>query len=85
MTDNTPLKSALDGATDRDTLQTDYTSFAAEVLAIRAKNARLRTALKRMLLEFDFMIEANMIQDTRNDVIFVEARAALNKEQPNEH
>lgn len=40
---------------------------------------RLRAALSRMLLEFDFMIEANMIADVRNDVIFVEARAALAK------
>ena len=38
---------------------------------------RLRAALSRMLLEFDFMIDANMIADVRNDVIFVEARAAL--------
>ena len=38
---------------------------------------RLRAALSRMLLEFDFMIDANMIADVRHDVIFVEARAAL--------
>jgi hypothetical protein len=44
---------------------------------LEAENARLREALQRMLLEFDFMIEANMIPDTRNDVIFVEARSAL--------
>ena len=43
---------------------------------------RLRAALKRMLLEFDFMIEANMIADVRNDVIFVEARAALQGDAP---
>lgn len=38
---------------------------------------RLRAALSRMLLEFDFMIEAGLIPDTRGDVIFVDARAAL--------
>ena len=51
--------------------------LAAEVLALRAENERLRASLKRMLLEFDFLIEANMIADVRNDIIFVQARAAL--------
>ena len=43
---------------------------------------RLRAALSRMLLEFDFMIDANMIADVRHDVIFVEARAALQGDAP---
>ena len=38
---------------------------------------RLRAALERMLLEFDFMVESGVISDVRNDIIFVEARAAL--------
>ena len=38
---------------------------------------RLRAALGRMLLEFDFMVEREVIPDVRNDIIFVEARAAL--------
>ena len=46
-------------------------------LAKRQENKRLRASLERMLLEYDFMIEAGLIPDTRDDVIFVEARAAL--------
>ena len=42
-----------------------------------AESERLRAALERMLLEFDFMVEGEIIPDVRNDVIFVEARAAL--------
>ena len=38
---------------------------------------KLRAALGRMLLEFDFMVEREVIPDVRNDIIFVEARAAL--------
>ena len=57
--------------------------LAATLLAERKARevdvGELRAALSRMLLEFDFMIEANMISDVRNDVIFVEARAALAK------
>lgn len=45
--------------------------------ALRAENKRLRAALARMLLEFDFMVERGVIPDVRNDIIFVEARAAL--------
>ena len=41
---------------------------------------RLRAALERMLLEFDFMVEGGVIPDVRNDIIFVEARAALQQE-----
>ena len=51
--------------------------LAARVIELEAENARLRASLERMLLEFDFLIEANLIRDDRNDVIFVEARAAL--------
>ena len=45
--------------------------------AALADNKRLQAALERMLLEFDFMVEGEIIPDVRNDVIFVEARAAL--------
>jgi hypothetical protein len=51
--------------------------LAARVLELEAENKRLRASLERMLLEFDFLIEANLIRDDRNDVIFVEARATL--------
>jgi hypothetical protein len=50
---------------------------ATRVIELEADNARLRESLERMLLEFDFLIEANLIRDDRNDVIFVEARTAL--------
>jgi len=50
---------------------------AARVIELEAENKRLRASLGRMLLEFDFLIEANLIRDDRNDVIFVEARTAL--------
>jgi hypothetical protein len=49
-------------------------------IALREASAeidKLRAALERMLLEFDFMVEGEIIPDVRNDVIFVEARAAL--------
>lgn len=39
----------------------------------------LLTALKRMLQEFDFMVEANVIPDVRDDIIFSAARAAISK------
>ena len=50
---------------------------ADHIEAQDARIERLENALKRMLIEFDFMIECNIISDVRNDVIFVEARAAL--------
>ena len=51
-----------------------YTALTAEV-------ERLRAALKRMLLEFDFMVENKIIPDVRNDIIFEEARAALKEDR----
>ena len=48
-----------------------------EKASLAAEIERLRAALERMLLEFDFMIESGVISDVRNDIIFVEARAAL--------
>ena len=41
------------------------------------ENEKLRAASKRMLLEFDFMVESGVIPDVRNDVIFESAAAAL--------
>lgn len=41
-----------------------------------ARIAALEAALNRLLLEFDFMVERGVIPDIRNDIIFVEARAA---------
>ena len=74
-TDGTPWGDTID--------QTNAALIAAApdlarlVLEKDAEIERLRAALKRMLLEFDFMIDANMIADVRHDVIFAEARAAL--------
>jgi len=53
------------------------TQYCAEAAKLAAENERLRAALERMLLEFDFMVESGVISDVRNDIIFVEARAAL--------
>jgi hypothetical protein len=39
----------------------------------------LLKGLERMLLEFDFMVEQGVIPDVRNDIIFVQARAAVAK------
>lgn len=37
----------------------------------------LYEALKRLLLETDFMVESNVIPDVRNDIIYEAARLAL--------
>jgi hypothetical protein len=50
---------------------------ADTITRLTAEVERLRAALGRMLLEFDFMVEREVIPDVRNDIIFVEARAAL--------
>ena len=36
-------------------------------------------ALRRILLDIDFMVESGVISDIRNDVIYMNARAALEK------
>jgi hypothetical protein len=54
------------------------------LVELLAENARLREALKRMLLEFDFLVEAGNLPDIRNDMIFDEARAALTKDTQDE-
>ena len=51
--------------------------------AVTVKNERLMRALKNILLEFDFMVENGLIADTRGDIIFVEARAALQPKEGN--
>lgn len=43
----------------------------------KTENERLREALTRMLEEFDFLIEEGFLPDIREDIIFEEARAAL--------
>lgn len=37
----------------------------------------LETSLRRLLVEFDFMVERGVIPDTRDDMIFAQAREAL--------
>ena len=37
----------------------------------------LEAALRRMLLEFDFLIESGHLPDIRRDIIFDDARVAL--------
>ena len=56
-------------------------ALGEKIDALEAENDRLREALKRMLLEFDFMIKAKIIPDIRSDIIFVEARTALGDTQ----
>lgn len=50
---------------------------ATTIRELRAENERLREALERMLLEFEFMWEDGTLPDRRDDIIFVAARAAL--------
>lgn len=38
---------------------------------------QLEAALRRMLLEFDFLIESGHLPDIRRDIIFDDARVAL--------
>ena len=38
---------------------------------------KLEAALRRLLLEFDFLIEGGHLPDIRNDIIFDDARTAL--------
>lgn len=45
-------------------------------IELEAQNARLKSALERVLLDIDFMIEGNIIPDIRSDIIYVAARAA---------
>jgi hypothetical protein len=42
---------------------------------------KLESALRRLLLEFDFLIEGGHLPDIRNDIIFDDARAALEQEK----
>ena len=44
---------------------------------LRARIAELEAALKPVLLDIDFMVEAGTIPDIRSDVIYCAARAAL--------
>lgn len=48
-----------------------------ELEKLQEENLRLRASLERMLLEFDFLVEDGYLRDIRQDIIFVEARAAL--------
>ena len=48
---------------------------------LQEENTRLRASLERLLLEFDFLVESSCLPDRREDIIFVEARAALMEKQ----
>ena len=41
----------------------------------------LEVSLRRLLMEFDFMVERGVIPDVRDDIIFVQAREALQKSE----
>ena len=52
--------------------------FDEDVLLIAADRIeQLEAALRRLLLEFDFLIEGGHLPDIRNDIIFDDARTAL--------
>ncbi len=57
-----------DAGEDRITFLTD----------LAPKIDALRSALSRMILEFDFMVESGAIPDVRNDIIFTQAWEAVN-------
>lgn len=63
-----------------DTANANCDRMASLAIDNAKDTERLRAALERMLLEFDFMVESNIISDVRNDVIFVQARAALTQQ-----
>ena len=58
-------------------LRTEVEQNYIDLEEYRRDVERLRGSLQRMLLEIDFMVESNIIPDVRNDIIFVDARAAL--------
>ena len=39
----------------------------------------LKEVVERLLLEYDFLVESKLLPDNRNDIIFVDARKALEK------
>jgi len=51
------------------------------IILYKVKNRieELEAALRRMLIEFDFLIESGHLPDIRRDIIFDDARAALEK------
>lgn len=55
----------------------DYAASPSTILALIEENERLAEAVKRLLLEFDFLIEAGELPDIWDDMIFEQARAAL--------
>lgn len=52
--------------------------------AAKGVTEALRKSLERLLLEFDFLVEDGTLPDIRNDVIFVDALAALSLPAPGE-
>ena len=53
-----------------------------DILSILALLDERTKALERLLLEFDFLIEDGALPDIRNDIIFDNARKALEARKP---
>ena len=57
---------------------------AAAVDAAADRIEELEAALRRMLIEFDFLIESGHLPDIRRDIIFDDARFALMEKKDDE-
>jgi len=57
---------------------------AAAVDAAADRIEELEAALRRMLIEFDFLIESGNLPDIRRDIIFDDARVALREKKDDE-
>lgn len=62
---------------DRAFLLSALSASEVRADAAEARVKRLEGALERLLLEFDFLVEAGELPDIRDDMIFEQARAAL--------
>ncbi len=70
---------AVNGALSREVRKLQEELKAADKANTRltARVAELEEGLKRMLQEFDFLVEGGSLPDIRNDIIFDAARALL--------
>jgi len=55
--------------------------YNAELGKLADRIEELEAALRRMLLEFDFLIESGHLPDIRRDIIFEDARVALREKK----